>query len=260
MPVAYVTGAAGGIGQAVVAGLAAAGYRVARFDLAQMAGPDAFTLDVTDAGSVERAMAEAEAALPPCDLLVNNAGTFSVCAPLWDCDPDLWTRDIRVNLVGTFLMCRRVSRGMVARGSGRIVNVVSSGGVLDAHPYGTSYAASKTGATRMTEGLAQELAPHGCQAFALGPPAVATAMTKWLIDDPQARTWRPLIGEIFERGEDHPPETVAAAVVLLASGRADMLSGRYFLPHRDMERMIEDARGIQAEDAWVLRISGYEKD
>ena len=269
MPTAYVTGAAGGLGRAIAAALLEAGHAVALMDVAEEAlealaaqlGPAAvpIPLDVTDRPAVDAAVARAEAALPPCDLLVNNAGTFSVCAPMWECDPDLWLRDVRVNLQGTFLMCRRVTGGMVARRTGRVVNVVSSGGVLDAHPYGTSYAASKTGVTRLTEGLAAELAPHGCQAFAIGPPAVATAMTRWLIEDAQARTYRPLIREIFERGEDHPPEVVARLVIALASGRADRLSGRYFLPHRDFEAVIAAADDVLARDLWALRIAGYEK-
>lgn len=266
MPVAYVTGAAGGLGRAITDALVAEGYRVAMFDMSSDAleaaageGRHGYVMNVTDRSAVDAAVTRAEADLPPCDLLVNNAGTFSACAPMWECDPDRWFRDIDVNLKGTFLMCNRVAGGMAARGQGRIVNIVSSGGVLDGHPYGTSYAASKTGVTRMTEGLAMELAEHGCQSFAVGPPAVATAMTKWLIDDAQAKTYRPLIAEIFEKGEDFPPSIVGDCVVALASGRADKLSGRYFLPHKDYEAMIADADRIVAQDQWVLRVAGYQK-
>ena len=272
MPVAYITGAAGGLGRAIAKSLIGEGYDIAMFDIstdALMAArsemPDDATIlpvavDVTDRASVDRAVTEAEEALAPCDLLVNNAGTFSVCAPMWECDPDLWQRDIRVNLIGTFLMCNRVTGGMVKRGRGRVVNIVSSGGVLDGHPFGTGYAASKSGVTRLTEGLSMELAEHGCQAFSVGPPAVATAMTKWLVDDPQAQTYRPLIKQIFERGEDHPPEIVGNCVAALASGRADKLTGRYFLPHKDYEGVLAKADEVVANDQWVLRIAGYRKD
>ena len=261
MPTAYVTGAAGGLGRAICAALREDGWQVAMFDLdvAGLDGDVAARMDVRDRASVDAAVTQAETSLPPCDLLVNNAGTFSVCAPMWECDPDKWFRDIDVNLKGTFLMCNRVAGGMAARGRGRIVNIVSSGGVLDGHPFGTSYAASKTGVTRMTEGLAMELAPHGCQTFAVGPPAVNTAMTKWLVEDAQAREYRPLIREIFERGEDFPPSVVADCVVALASGRADALTGRYVLPHKDYEAMIAEADRIVADDRWVLRIAGHVK-
>ncbi|WP_226782390.1 SDR family NAD(P)-dependent oxidoreductase [Oceaniglobus trochenteri] len=269
MPVAYVTGAAGGLGRAITEGLLNAGYRVAMFDISQEAldrasgelgeGVSAHAMNVTDRASVDAAVTEAEKALPPCDLLINNAGTFSVCAPMWECDPDRWFRDIDVNLKGTFLMCNRVAGGMVDRGAGRIVNIVSSGGVLDGHPYGTSYAASKTGVTRITEGLSMELQPHGVTAFCIGPPAVNTAMTQWLINDEQAKTHRPLIKEIFEKGEDFPPQVVADCVLALASGRADKLTGRYFLPHKDYESIIADADRIVADDQWVLRIAGHKK-
>jgi len=269
MPTAYVTGAAGGLGRAIAKGLISEEFHVALLDLGsdalEAAGAElgaratAIACDVTDRSSVDNAISQAEDRLPACDLLVNCAGTFSVCAPMWECDPELWARDISVNLLGTFLMCNRVTGGMVARGKGRVVNIVSSGGVLDGHPYGTSYAASKTGVTRMTEGLAIELAEHGCQAFCVGPPAVATAMTRWLMDDAQARTYRPLIRDIFEKGEDHPPEVVADCVRALASGRADRLSGRYFLPHRNFEDIISDADRVIEQDQWVLRIAGHQK-
>ena len=269
MPVACVTGAAGGLGRAICARLVEDGHGVALLDvsddaLAELAGTLGeaavpIRVDVTDRQSVDAAVGEVEERLGPVELLVNNAGTFSVCAPMWECDPELWLRDVRVNLYGTFLMCRRVAGTMVARGAGRIVNVVSSGGVLDAHPYGTSYAASKSGVTRMTEGLAHELREHGVQSFAVAPPAVMTNMTRFLIEDAQAKTYRPLIREIFERGEDHPPEIVAELVATLASGRADALTGRYFLPHEDYEAIIANAEAVVADDLWTLRISGHHK-
>lgn len=269
MPIAYVTGAAGGLGTAISRALVEAGYQLAIFDVSVDALAEratelgaaaiAFQLDITDRQAVDTAITKAEQQVGAPDLLVNNAGTFSVCAPMWECDPDLWFRDININLFGTFLMCNRITGGMVSRKSGRIVNIVSSGGVLDGHPYGTAYAASKTGVTRMTEGLAHELEPHGVQAFAVGPPAVLTNMTKFLIEDETAQKYRPLIKSIFEKGEDHPPEVVAGLVIALASGRADKLSGRYFLPHKDYEAIIADAETVVEQDLWTLRIKGHKK-
>lgn len=261
MPVAYVTGAGGQLGRAISEKLEADGLTVARFDINpdSVQGTHVYKMNVADRASVDAAVTQAEADLASCDLLVNNAGTFSVCAPMWECDPDLWFRDIDINLKGTFLMCNRVAGGMAERGAGRIINIVSSGGVLDGHPFGTSYAASKTAVTRMTEGLAMELEPHGCQTFALGPPAINSAMTQWLVNDPQARKYRPLIKDIFEKGEDFPPSVVADCVAVLASGRADKLSGRYLLPHHDYEAIIADADTVLRDDLWALRITGYRK-
>lgn len=260
MPVAYITGAGGGLGRAMCERLEAEGYTLARFDISEEAlGGGGYRMDVSDRASVDQAVSRAEAELGPCDLLINNAGTFSVCAPMWECDPDLWFRDIDINLKGTFLMCNRIAGGMAERQSGRIVNIVSSGGVLDGHPFGTSYAASKTGVTRITEGLSMELAPYGVAVFGVGPPAINTAMTQWLVNDAQAKTYRPLIKEIFEKGEDFPPSVVADCVAVLASGRADKLSGRYFLPHQDYEAMIANADDVIAQDLWALRIAGHKK-
>lgn len=91
MGVAYVTGAFGGIGRVIGTALVAAGCRVAMFNLPGALPADtglgeaviALPLDVTDPESVEAGVGTAEAEVPPCDLLVNNAGTFSVCAPVW---------------------------------------------------------------------------------------------------------------------------------------------------------------------------------
>ena len=98
---------------------------------------------------------------------------------------------------------------MVARKRGCVVNMVSSGGVGDPHPYSTSYASSKAGSMRLTEGLAAELREQGIPVFAVAPPAILTDMTRFILEDPGGKKWRPGFEQLFERGEDYPPEAVA---------------------------------------------------
>jgi len=224
----------------------------------EVAGPAGRTLpvvaDVTDAAQVEEAVRKVESSLGPVDILVNNAGTFSVIGPVWEVDPAKWFRDVRVNLYGSFLCCRAVARGMVERRRGRIVNMVASGGVGDPHPYSTSYACSKTALMRLTEGLAKELEPHGVKVFALAPPAVLTEMTRFIMDDPGGRKWRPGFHKLFDEGHGYPPEAVAETAVRLAEGEADELTGRYIPVTMNLRELVARASEILKDDLLTLRI------
>ncbi len=265
--VAVVTGAARGIGRAIAEAYAAQGARVALCDiLAQelreaaadlrRSGATALAVpaDVTDAAQVDAMVATVEEELGPIDIHVNNAGTFSTIGPVWEADPAKWFRDIRVNLYGSFLCCRAVVRRMVQRGRGYVINIVSSGGVGDPHPYSTSYASSKAGLMRLTEGLAAEAAEHGVKVFAVAPPAILTEMTKFIMEDAGGRKWRPGFGRIFEEGRGHTPALVADLCVKLVSGRADRLTGRYFLATRDFDDIIAGTDAILEDDLMTLRI------
>ena len=265
--VVIVTGAARGLGRAIAEGFASRGAKVALVDIledevrtAAAAMEDAgwsvlpVVTDTTDAGQVAAMAKQVTAEMGPADVLVNNAGTFSVIGPVWEAEAEQWLRDVRTNLYGSFLCCREVVKGMVARQAGYVINIVSSGGVGDPHPYSTSYACSKTGLMRLTEGLAKEAEPYGVKVFAVGPPAIRTAMTEFIMDDPGGRKWRPNFSEIFEQGRDTPPEAVAGFIVKLVSGKADRLTGRYFNPKLDFDEIVADAERIVAGDLWTLRI------
>ena len=140
--VAFVTGAASGIGRASARLLAAAGARIAVADrdgdgaraVAREIGGDAVAieLDVAVRDAVEPALAAAEARLGVADVLVNAAG-IGACTAFWESDPDEFEYVLRVNLTGTFLVARAFTRRLLASGRpGAIVNVASTNAYIPA--------------------------------------------------------------------------------------------------------------------------------
>ena len=265
--VAIVTGAARGIGRSIAEALSVQKARVAMVDVLgeqlmesanEMKESGAVVLpvvaDTTQVSQVDAMAQKVAEELGPVDILVNNAGTFSYIGPVWEADPERWFRDVRVNLYGSFLVCRAVVGGMVERRKGYVINIVSSGGVGDPHPYSTSYASSKTGLMRLTEGLAKEAQGYGVKVFAVGPPAILTEMTRFIMDDPGGKTWRPGFGKNLLEAHGHKPEVVASFILELLSGKADHLTGRYFLPHQSLDDIIARSDEIISGDLLTLRI------
>jgi 3-oxoacyl-[acyl-carrier protein] reductase len=257
--VALVTGGGRGIGARIARELAAAGMRVAvsartRGEVEQVAqeiGGLALELDVSDEASVARVVDEVERELGPIDLLVNNAGVagaapgrgaFSTAAAIWEEQPEDWWRVFEINVLGTYLCCRAVLRGMTERGGGRIVNIGSGAGYLPVSPGrggGTAYGASKAAVNRFGEVLAAQATGDGVSVFTISPGLVRTAMTEQLGD---GAPWT-------------PPELAPRLVRVLASGRADRLSGRYIhAEHDDVEDLIARADRIAEDDSHAIRL------
>ena len=165
---ALVTGGASGIGAATAARLRADNVRVVTADLAP--GADE-RLDITDPDAVAALVAE----LGTVGILVHSAGIVGPSQPLAELDLDEWRTTFRVNVDGTFLMCRAVIAGMVAAGWGRIVTMASIAG-KDGNPAQSAYSASKAAVIAMTKSLGKELATTGVLVNAVAPSAVATAM------------------------------------------------------------------------------------
>jgi len=196
---AVVTGAGRGIGRAVALGLAEAGAAVvvaARTGreieavAAELSGEGhralAVRCDVTDPASVERLAEEAgrladdasrvaDGAGGAVDILVNNAGAAH-SAPVHKTELEDWNRMLAVNATGTFLCTRALLPGMLERGWGRIVNVVSVAGLTGAR-YIAAYAASKHAAIGLTRCTAAETAARGVTVNAVCPGYVDTPMT-----------------------------------------------------------------------------------
>jgi NAD(P)-dependent dehydrogenase (short-subunit alcohol dehydrogenase family) len=190
---AVVTGAGStrGIGRATAHTLAAAGWNVAILDLDEAGAKDAATeiaerhgvqtvgvgCDVTDAASVESALAVVEGAVPPVGALVNNAGITSP-TPFLQVTADEWERIFAVNVRGSYHVTRRLAPGMVERGFGRIVFLSSvsaerGGGVFG----GVAYSAAKAGQLGFARALARELGPHGVTVNSVAPGLIDTDIT-----------------------------------------------------------------------------------
>jgi NAD(P)-dependent dehydrogenase (short-subunit alcohol dehydrogenase family) len=266
--VALVTGAGRGLGRHVALALAAAGASVALLarsagELAEVAAVAeqegarvlALPADVSERADVERSVAAAEQALGPIDVLVNNAGRFQALGTLWDVDPDDWWREQEVNLRGPVLCTRAVLPGMLARGSGRIVNVASGAGGVTL-PGASAYGASKTALLRVTDTLAAELEGTGVVVFAIHPGTMRTPMNLQALEhhDAALRRWAPWFVELFAEGREAQPEPAVALILALASGAADALSGRFLTVDDDLGELARRAEAIRGEDLLVLRV------
>jgi predicted DCC family thiol-disulfide oxidoreductase YuxK len=126
------------------------------------------------------------------------AGMAGPLGPFWENDPAEWWRNQEVNLRGPMLCCREVVPNMIARKSGRIINVASGAG-CQPFPELSAYVVSKTALIRFSEQLAFELAPHGISVFPIHPGTVRTRM----VDESRARL--PYIQAILDRRADVPP-------------------------------------------------------
>jgi 2-dehydro-3-deoxy-D-gluconate 5-dehydrogenase len=230
--VALVTGASRGLGAAMAMALAEAGADIILHDrtdtcdaeraIKDRAGVRTCCLkaDLGNREHADRLAASAVAAMGRVDILVNNAGIIRRSPSVEFADAD-WDDVIEVNLTAVFRLCRAVGRGMVERGSGKIVNVASllsfQGGVTV-----PSYAAAKGGVAQLTKALANEWASRGVNVNAIAPGYMRTDNTKALQQD---ETRYRQITERIPAARWGEPSDLAGAVVFLASPASDYVNG-----------------------------------
>ncbi|MGG7104655.1 SDR family NAD(P)-dependent oxidoreductase [Rhodococcus sp. 24CO] len=166
--VALITGGASGIGAACSKILSDNGVRTITADVAE--GADE-RLDVSDAAAVDELCAR----IGKVDIMINSAGIVGPSAPLADVSLADWQRTFRINVEGTFLMCRAFVPGMVASGWGRIVNLASIA-AKDGNPNQSAYSASKAAVIALTKSLGKEIATTGVLVNAVAPAAVESPM------------------------------------------------------------------------------------
>jgi 3-oxoacyl-[acyl-carrier protein] reductase len=224
---ALVTGASRGIGRAIAVELAAAGasvvvgYRSGQEEaeaLAAELGARAVQADVSNADDAARLVAEAG----DVDILVNNAGLTrdGLLARMSDDD---WRVVIETNLSSVFYTCRAVTRPMMKKRAGAIVNVSSIVGVHGNWGQ-TNYAASKAGIIGFTKSLARELGSRNVRANVVAPGYVKTQLTDVLPEEATAAMLQATpLGRLGE------PKDVAGAVRFLCSDEASFITGEVLL-------------------------------
>ncbi|SFP61163.1 SDR family oxidoreductase [Actinomadura madurae] len=236
MTVALITGACGGLGEAVARRLAAGGRLVAVNDqpgrdvaaLATELGGVAAPADVSDPGAVAAMVERLERQTGEhVGLLVTGAAQMTM-APFPEID-DLagWWRAIDVDLGGTFACAQAVMPGMVERGGGRMVFVASEWGLIG-WPHATAYSAAKAGIVALAKSLGRELAPLGIAVNAVAPSVIDTPRLE--VDAEFAGV---TVEEIRDRyaarvplGRIATPEEIAAAIAFLADERLPTLVGQ----------------------------------
>lgn len=225
---ALVTGATGGLGQAIARALHAQGATVAlsgtrpaalealAAELGERASPVA--ADLSDKDSVEGLVPAAEAAIGPLDILVNNAGITRDNLFMRMKDEE-WEQVLSVNLTAAFRLSRAAVKGMMRRRSGRIVNIGSVVGSTG-NPGQGNYAAAKAGLVGMTKALAAEVASRGITVNCIAPGFISSPMTDALNEKQREGILsRVPAGRLGEGSE------VAAACLYLASAEAAYVTG-----------------------------------
>jgi len=229
---ALITGAARGIGRAIAEKCAAEGADVALCDLkeewlaetaaaVEAGGRKVKTVaaDVSDADAVQSAVSDVVTEFGRIDLLVNNAGitkdTFLARMNVED-----WDAVLSVNLKGTFLFMKAVSRPMMKQRAGAIVNIASIIGLIG-NAGQCNYAASKAGVIALTKSIAKELASRGIRVNAVAPGFIQTKMTEVLAEDVRAKMLEAIPLKRFGT-----PEDVANVVLFLASDAAAYVTGQ----------------------------------
>jgi 3-oxoacyl-[acyl-carrier protein] reductase len=227
--VAVVTGGSRGIGRAIAEALHGAGAAVAVLgrdgaragEVANALGGRALAVaaDVADPDAAQKAVETVEQGLGPVDILVNNAG-ITRDGLLARMSPDDWDAVLDANLRGAFLMTKAVTRGMMKRRWGRVINITSVVGLMG-NAGQANYAASKAGLIGLTKAVARELASRNVLVNAVAPGFIDTDMTRALTDQQrEALVARIPLGHLGQ-GTD-----VARAVLFLASNLADYITGQ----------------------------------
>jgi NAD(P)-dependent dehydrogenase (short-subunit alcohol dehydrogenase family) len=226
--VALVTGGGTGLGKGSAEGLREAGAQVVimgrREDVLRKAAEDIgaeFVVgDVVDRASVESAVAQVAKKFGRLDILVNAAGV-NLRGESFDYPEDQWDYVHAVNTRGTFLCCQAAGRVMRSAGYGKIINIASLASEIG-FPRIVAYASSKGGVRQLTKGLAVEWAPFGIRVNGIEPGWFRTELTESLFHDEE---WVRKVTSRIPMGYAGKPEDLQGAIVFLASGMSDYITG-----------------------------------
>lgn len=254
--VAFVTGGAGGIGQAVVRRLVDEGARVAVTDIngaaaaafsATLGGNAvAFALDIGDEAAVKAAVDGTVAAFGRLDILVNNAALTDMATMMGDTDAvtipnDVWERTMHVNATGYLYCCRHAIPHIAAAGGGAIVNVASASGLLGDSAR-IAYGTSKAAVIAMTRYMATQHGKQKIRSNAIAPGPIATPHSRKV-----AGKEFDIIARHMPMGELGEPSDMAALVAFLASSESRYINGQ----------VITIDGGMSAHHAHVMDMMDY---
>ncbi|MDG1532752.1 MAG: SDR family oxidoreductase [Paracoccaceae bacterium] len=230
---ALVTGAKRGIGRGIAEGLAAAGADIVGVSATLAPGSEVeesvkamgrdfkgYACDFSDRAALKAFIAQLDADGVMPDILINNAGTI-MRKPAAEHPDDYWDTVIDVNLSAQFILSREIGKGMIVRGSGKIIFTASlltfQGGITV-----PGYAASKGGIGQLTKALANEWAGKGVNVNGIAPGYIATDNTQALQDDPDRSK---SILERIPAGRWGKPEDFAGSAIFLASNASNYVNG-----------------------------------
>jgi NAD(P)-dependent dehydrogenase (short-subunit alcohol dehydrogenase family) len=238
--VAIVTGGAAGIGFAVAQGFIKHGGKAVLVDrdpsvaeAASRLGANALGVvaDVSSSADVQAYVKAALDAFGQIDCLVNNAGIEGNIAPVAEYEEDVWDRVIAVNLKGTFLGLRHVLPVMIAQGSGSVVNMSSTAGVIGT-PRMPAYTASKHAVIGLTKTVSGEVGRQGIRVNCVCPGPTDTAMIRsieGMINPNDPEGVRAAYEAAIPTGRYATPAEIANVVLFLLSDLAASVTGAHYM-------------------------------
>ncbi len=191
----------------------------------------AISCDVTDAQQVDDMYSEVSDNFGEVDIVFNNAGSFNCIGAVHEVDIDKWWTDVRINMLGPFVMMRHTLAEMIKRDSGLIINM--NGGRPTG---GSAYASSKAGLMELTRITSAELCKLGSSVVVMGagPGLVHTEMTQLQVDSEQGRKWIPSTAESIEEGKVRSAEDIAIKTIEVVKKCDQTFSGKYFGPETEV--------------------------
>jgi NAD(P)-dependent dehydrogenase (short-subunit alcohol dehydrogenase family) len=268
---AVITGANQGLGLAIAQAFLDSGANVlimarhaakleaAKTELAARTRPGqtvhALPGDVAHPEDCAAAVHEALSLFGGLTVLVNNAGVYGPMGRLEDVNWQEWDDAIRINLLGTALMCRAALPRMRERGYGKIVNL-SGGGATGPLPRFSAYAASKAAVVRLTETLAEELREDHVDVNAIAPGALNTRLLDQVVEAGPEKVGREFHERAVKQRDEGgvPLEKGAALCAFLASAASDGITGRLLSAvWDDWDRLPERRGDLEKSDVYTLR-------
>ncbi|MEP2919560.1 MAG: SDR family oxidoreductase [Sulfitobacter sp.] len=230
---ALITGSSQGIGFALARGLAGAGAEIvlngrdpgklaAAADTLTQEGATVHQLafDATDHAGVRKAVDDFEATTGPIDILINNAG-MQHRTPLEDFPAEAFEKLLQTNVASVFHVGQAVARHMIARKSGKIINIASVQTQL-ARPGIAPYTATKGAVGNLTKGMATDWAQHGLNCNAIAPGYFDTPLNAALVNDPEFSGW---LAKRTPAGRWGNVEELVGAAVFLSSAASSFVNG-----------------------------------